>query len=136
MCLEAINSDHVVAVLPTVFMESQSYLNCGRRAAQFHPALRVVLSPFVFCKVWGADDAVTLQKILRKSFHPFTPLEVILTFSDQGPDEYSKTVSSPFTGPTQWSCFPSEVNMSQRSFINSLCRIVQFLIRAILHSRH
>ena len=31
-----------VTVLPAVFMERQSYFNCGRRAAQFHPALFVV----------------------------------------------------------------------------------------------
>ena len=33
-----------VAVLPTGFMESQSYFNCGRRAAQFHPIV-IVVSP-------------------------------------------------------------------------------------------
>jgi len=33
-----------VAVLPTRFMESQSYFNCGRRAAQFHPVV-IVVSP-------------------------------------------------------------------------------------------
>jgi len=33
-----------VAVLPTGFMESQSYFNCGRRAAQFHP-VAIVVSP-------------------------------------------------------------------------------------------
>ena len=33
-----------VAVLPTGFMESQSYFNYGRRAAQFHP-LVIVVSP-------------------------------------------------------------------------------------------
>jgi len=33
-----------VAVLPTGFMESESYLNCGRRAAQFHPII-IVVSP-------------------------------------------------------------------------------------------
>jgi len=31
-----------VVVLPTGFMESQSYFNCGRRAAQFHPVVTVV----------------------------------------------------------------------------------------------
>ena len=31
-----------VAVLPTGFMESQSYFNCGHRAAQFHPVVLVV----------------------------------------------------------------------------------------------
>ena len=33
-----------VAVLPTGLMESQSYFNCGRRAAQFHPVV-IVVSP-------------------------------------------------------------------------------------------
>ena len=33
-----------VAVLPTGFMESHSYFNCGRRAAQFHPVV-IVVSP-------------------------------------------------------------------------------------------
>jgi len=31
-----------VAVLPTGFMESQSYFSCGLRAAQFHPVIIVV----------------------------------------------------------------------------------------------
>ena len=33
-----------IAVLPTGFMESQSYFNCGRRAPQFHPVVIVVSS--------------------------------------------------------------------------------------------
>jgi len=33
-----------VAVLPTLFMESQSNFNCGRRAAQFHPVV-IIVSP-------------------------------------------------------------------------------------------
>ena len=33
-----------VAVLPTGFMESQSYFNYGRRAVQFHPVV-IVVSP-------------------------------------------------------------------------------------------
>ena len=33
-----------VAVLPTGFMESHSYFNCGRQAAQFHPVV-IVVSP-------------------------------------------------------------------------------------------
>ena len=32
------------AVLPTGFMESQSYFNSGRQAAQFHPIV-IVVSP-------------------------------------------------------------------------------------------
>ena len=31
-----------VAVLPTGFMESQSYFNCGPRQAQFHPKVIAV----------------------------------------------------------------------------------------------
>jgi len=34
----------IVAVLPTRKKESQSYFNCGRRAAQFHPVV-IVVSP-------------------------------------------------------------------------------------------
>ena len=33
-----------VAVLPTGFMESQSYFNCGRQAAQFRSVV-IVVSP-------------------------------------------------------------------------------------------
>ena len=33
-----------VAVLPTGFMESQSYFNSGSQAAQFHPVV-IVVSP-------------------------------------------------------------------------------------------
>ena len=33
-----------IAVLPTEFMESHSYFNCGPRAAQFHPVV-IVVSP-------------------------------------------------------------------------------------------
>lgn len=37
-CLEVIyRGREVVAELPTGYMESQSYFNCERRAAQFHP---------------------------------------------------------------------------------------------------
>ena len=92
---------------------------------------RVVLSPFILSKVRGADGAVTLQKILHKSFHPFAPFEVTLpfrTFSDQGL-EYYKTILSPFTRPSQqW--FRSKV-LSQRSSIYSLRRSVQFFIRLL-----
>ena len=46
LCLEAICRDRdVAAVLPIGYMENQSYLNCGRRAAQFHPVVIVVVSP-------------------------------------------------------------------------------------------
>ena len=46
MNLEPIYRDHFVLLpsVPAVFMESQSYFNCARRAAQFHPAL-IVDSP-------------------------------------------------------------------------------------------
>ena len=45
LCLEAIcRGRAVTAVLPIGYMESQSYLNCGRRAAQFHPVVIVVVS--------------------------------------------------------------------------------------------
>ena len=46
LCLEAIcRGRDVAAVLPIVYMGNQSYLNCGRRAAQFHPIVIVVVSP-------------------------------------------------------------------------------------------
>ena len=46
LCLEAICRDRdVAAVLPIGYMENQSYLNCGRGAAQFHPVVIVVVSP-------------------------------------------------------------------------------------------
>jgi len=45
VCLNAIYGGHdVVAVLVTRFTKSQSYINCGRRAVQFHP-LVIVVSP-------------------------------------------------------------------------------------------
>ena len=55
---------------------------------------------FPLCKVRGADAGSRRRGDNNKSFHPFAPLEVTLAFSDQGP-EYSKTVFSPFTRPTQ-----------------------------------
>ena len=64
------------------------------------------MSPIALCKaVPGADGAVTLQKILRNSFHPFAPLEVTLAFSDQGPEYYkiheTYTVVASFRGKDQ-----------------------------------
>ena len=45
-CLEAIcRGRDIAAVLPIVYIGNQSYLNCGRRAAQFHPVVIVVVSP-------------------------------------------------------------------------------------------
>ena len=35
----------VAAVLPIVYVGNQSYLNCGRRAAQFYLVVIVVVSP-------------------------------------------------------------------------------------------
>ena len=52
---------------------------------------------FPLCKVKGADAGSRRRGDNNK---PFAPLEVTLDFSDQGP-EYSKTVFSPFTRPTQ-----------------------------------
>ena len=47
LCLEAIcRGRDVAAVLPIGYLENQSYLNCGRRAAQFHHVVIVVVSPF------------------------------------------------------------------------------------------
>ena len=67
----------------------------------------------------------TSKIILRKSFHPFAPLEVTLAFSDQ--DLEYKTILSPFTRPTQY-WLPSEVKvkMSQSSSIGSFRHSVQF----------
>ena len=74
--------------------------------------------------------AVTLQKILRKSFQPFAPHEVTLAFSDQSPEYY---ILSPFTRPTQqWLPSEAKIKMSrQRSSIDSLRRSVQFFIRLL-----
>ena len=45
LCLEAIcRGRDVATVLPIGYMENHSYLNCGRRAAQFHPVVIVVVS--------------------------------------------------------------------------------------------
>ena len=54
-----------VAVLPTGFMESHSYFNCGRRAAQFHPVVLVVSS-------LNAHDQIGAKKhknVSRKTFN-------------------------------------------------------------------
>ena len=45
VCLEAICPGRdVAAVLPSGYMKNRSYLNCGRRAAQFHSVVIVVVS--------------------------------------------------------------------------------------------
>ena len=45
VCLEALCPGRdVAAVLPIEYMENWSYLDCGRRAAQFHPVVVVVVS--------------------------------------------------------------------------------------------
>ena len=85
----------------------------------------VVLSPIALCKFPGEEGAVTLQKILRKSFHPFAPLEVTLAFSDQGHEYYKihKTYTAVASSRGK--------EMSQRSSIPcySLRRSLQFSIR-------
>jgi len=60
----------IVAILPTRKKESQSYFNCGRRAAQFHPVVVVV------CPLNALDqiDAKNIRMPLEK--HSF--LEVKL----------------------------------------------------------
>ena len=46
VCLNALCPGRdVAAVLPIGYMKNRSYLNCGRRAAQFHPVVIVVVSP-------------------------------------------------------------------------------------------
>ena len=49
----------VVAVLLAVFIESQSYFHCGRRAAQFHLVL-IVVSPL------NALDQIEESMLLEK----------------------------------------------------------------------
>jgi len=44
-----------VAVLPTGFMESQSFFNCGCRAAQFHPIV-------IFVSPLNALDHIEVKK--------------------------------------------------------------------------
>ena len=45
VCLEAICPGRDVAtVLPSGYMKNRSYLNCVRRAGQFHPVVVVVVS--------------------------------------------------------------------------------------------
>ena len=58
----------IVAVLPTRKKESQSYFNCGRRAAQFHLVVFVV-SPL------NALDQIDAKKNIRM------PLEKRIAFS-------------------------------------------------------
>jgi len=45
-----------VAILPTGFMESHSYFNCGRRAVQLHPIV-IVVSPL------NAHDQIDAKNI-------------------------------------------------------------------------
>jgi len=51
-----------VAVLPTEFMESQSYFNCGRRAAQFHPVVTVVSPLNAFDQIDAKNIRTSLGK--------------------------------------------------------------------------
>jgi len=53
-----------VAVLPTGFMESHSYFNCGRRAAQFHPVV-IVVSPL---NALDQIDAKKHKNVSRKTY--------------------------------------------------------------------
>ena len=58
VCLEAICPGRdVAAVLPIGYMKNRSYLNCGRRAAQFHPVVIVVVSSL------NALDQIDTQNI-------------------------------------------------------------------------
>ena len=48
-----------VAVLPTGFMESQSYFNCGPRQAQFHP---------IVIAVFPLNDAKNVRMNQKKTY--------------------------------------------------------------------
>ena len=47
----------IAAVLPIGYMKNRSYLNCGRRAAQFHPVV------IVFVSSLNALDLIDTQNI-------------------------------------------------------------------------
>ena len=51
----------VAAVLPIGYMKNRSYLNCGRRAAQFHPLV------IVFVSSLNALDQIHCTENLRMS---------------------------------------------------------------------
>ena len=53
-----------VAVLPTGFMESQSYFNWRRKAAQFHPVVIVVSS----LNALGQIDAKKHKNVSKKTY--------------------------------------------------------------------
>ena len=58
VCLEAIcPGRNIAAVLPIGCMKNRSYLNCGRRAAQFHPVV------IVFVSSLNALDQIDTQNI-------------------------------------------------------------------------
>ena len=58
VCLEAICPGRdVAAVLPSGYMKNRAYLNCGRRAGQFHPEVVVVVSSL------NALDQIDTQNI-------------------------------------------------------------------------
>ena len=58
VCLEAICPGRdVAAVLPSEYMKNRSYLNCGRRVAQFHSVVIVVVSSL------NALDQIDTQNI-------------------------------------------------------------------------
>ena len=66
----------IVAVLPTRKKESQSYFNCGRRAAQFHLVVFVV-SPS------NALDQIDAKKHKNASRKTYSFLEVKLRQSSK-----------------------------------------------------
>ena len=82
VCLEAICCGcDVVTVVPIGFMESRSYFNCGRRAAQFYSEVIVIFSTVV--SPLNAHDQTDPKKKRKKaSRETYSFLEVKLRQSD------------------------------------------------------
>ena len=74
VCLETIcRGRDVVAVVPIGFMESRSYFNCGRRAAQFYSEVIVILA--LLFLLWMHAIRLIQKKTIKR------PLEKRTAFS-------------------------------------------------------
>jgi len=63
-----------VAVLPIGFMESQSYFNFGRQAAQFHPVVIVVSSLNALDQIDAKNITMSLGKRIAFSKYSYGSL--------------------------------------------------------------
>ena len=69
VCLEAICPGRdVAAVLPSGYMKNRAYLNCGRRAGQFHPVVVVLSSLNALDQIDTQNIRISVERRIHVAF--------------------------------------------------------------------